>query len=130
MVLQAAAAAAETNTAPNQLRVAVVQMAVGRNLAENRDHIISGIAEAAARGVRVVVLPESALRAERHDQPAAVDEAVSAIRRTARERKVYVLFGGASYLHKAAREVNWMYVIGPDGQDVSYYDKLLRSTPR
>ena len=121
MVLQAAA---ETNTAPNQLRVAVVQMAVGRSLAENRDHIISGIAKAAVLGVRVVVLPESALRAERHDQPAAVDEAVAAIRRTARERKVYVLFGGASYLHKAAREVNWMYVIGPDGQDVSYYDKL------
>ena len=51
-------AAAETHTAPNRLKVAVVQMALGRSIAENRDRIVAGIANAAARGVRVVVLPE------------------------------------------------------------------------
>ena len=42
----------------------------------------------------------------------------------AREHRVYVLCGGASYPPKAKRDVNWMFVVGPDGREVFRYDKL------
>ena len=58
------------------------------------------------------------------DNPALVDEAASAIRRAAREHRVYVLCGGASYSPKAKRDVCWMFVAGPDGREVFRYDKL------
>ncbi len=57
----AATIAAEPKPAPGLLRVAVVQMALRPTLAENRDRIIAGIAEAAERNARVAVFPERAL---------------------------------------------------------------------
>ena len=117
-------AAPEPNAVPSRLRIGVVQMALAADIAGNRERIVSGIASAAERGVRVVVFPEGALQGRGNDQPALVDEAIEAIRRAARGRSVYVLFGGASYSPRAKREINWMYAIGPDGTDVFCYDKL------
>lgn len=118
------ASGAETNTTPKRLQVGVVQMALGQTIADNRDRIVSGIAQAGARGVRVVVFPEGALRGKDGDKPALVDEAVAAIRRAARDHRVHVLCGGASYSPRAKRDVCWMFVVGPDGREVFRYDKL------
>jgi len=115
---------AEKDVAPGRLKVGVVQMALDQTIAGNRDRIVTGIARAAAQGARVVAFPEAALRGRDSDDPARVDAVVAAIRRAAREQRVYVLFGGASFAPAKKRNVNWMFVIGPDGRDVFRYDKL------
>ena len=53
-----------------RLKIGVVQMAIAPAMSENRDRIVAGIANAAGRGVRVVVFPEGALRGEGNAQPA------------------------------------------------------------
>jgi len=115
---------ADPTSTPRRLRVGVVQMSIGQTIADNRDRIVSWIAKAAERGVRVVVFPEAALRGKGGDDAATVDEAVKAVRRAARERGVYVLCGVANYSPKAKRDVCWMFVAGPDGREVFRYDKL------
>jgi predicted amidohydrolase len=116
--------AVEKNPVPSRLKIGIVQMSLGATIEDNRDRIVSGIKKVAARGVRVVVLPEGALRGKGGDDPGLVEEAVAAIRRAARDRNVYVLFGGASYSPKAKKDVYWMFAVGPDGRDLFYYDKL------
>ncbi len=115
---------AEAVPARRQLRVGVVQMALGRTIAENRARIVMGIAKAAAQGARVAVFPEGALGGKDGDQPALVDQAVEAIRQAAREAKIFVLFGGATYSTRLKKETNWMRVIDPKGRDVFRYEKL------
>ena len=115
---------AETDQAPARLRVGVVQMALGPTIAENRARIVAGISNAAARGVRVAVFPEAALRGKDGDQPALVGQSVEAIRQAARDARLFVLFGGSTYSTRLKREANWMLVVGPDGRDVFRYDKL------
>ena len=114
----------ETDRASQRIKVGVVQMSDGQSIAENRDRIVAWIAKAAARGVRVVVFPEGALRGEDSDQQARVNQAVAAIRQTASEQRVYVLCGIACNVPKAKRHVNSMIVVGPDGSEVFRYDKL------
>src|SRR4030095_6423208 len=109
---------------PERLKVGVVQMALGRTLADNRDRIVNGISKAADRGVRVVVLPKAARRGQVRDNPAAIQEAIERIRQTARMHGVYVLFGGASHSSAAKNEQNWIQVVGPDGRDLYRYDKI------
>lgn len=122
--LALAAHAEETKTTSRRLRVGVVQMAVGPTVEECRDRIVAGIAQAASRGVRVVVFPEGVLRGQGGDDPAAVKEAIAAIRRAACESKVYVVFGGCTYLPHFKKDANWMLILNPDGHDVFRYEKL------
>lgn len=122
--LALAAHAEETKTTSKRLRIGVVQMAVGPTVEVNRDRIVSGVAQAASRGVRVAVLPEGVLRGQGDDDPAAVEEAIAAIRRAACESKVYVVFGGCTYLPHLKKDANWMLVLDPDGHDVFRYEKL------
>ncbi len=107
-----------------RLKVGIVQMALAGTIAENRDRIVSGISSAAAEGVRVAVFPEGALRGEGGKDPALVEEAIAAIRRAARDRNVYVLFGGDTWSAALNKDVNWMLVVAPDGSDVLRYEKL------
>ena len=99
-------------------------MALGGTVEANRERILSGIAQTAARGVRVAVFPEGVLRGEGGDDQAVVDDAVAAVRRAARESNVYVMFGGYTYLPHLKKAANWMLVVGPDGRDVFRYEKL------
>jgi predicted amidohydrolase len=85
--LFAAVPAAETVT-PVRLRVAVVQVAMDRTIAENRDRILAGVARAASSDARVAVFPEGALVGTDGDDAVVVDEAVEAIRAAAREKDV------------------------------------------
>ncbi len=106
------------------LRVGIVQMAVAESLETNRDRIVLGINQAASCGVRVVVFPEGALRSQKSQDQALVAEAIDVIRQAARQRNVYVVFGGHTYLPDLKKEANWMLVVGPDGRDVFRYEKL------
>lgn len=124
LLVCALARSAETSVTSGWLRVGVIQMSLGRTIAENRNRIVAGISNASARGVRVAVFPEGALRGTDGDQPARVEQAVSAIQRAAHEARLYVVFGGSTYSPKLKHEANWMQVIGPDGRDVFRYDKL------
>jgi len=60
--LALAAHGEETSTSSKWLSVGIAQMAVGETIEVNRERILSGIAQTAARGVRVVIFPEGALR--------------------------------------------------------------------
>ena len=99
-------------------------MAAGRTIEANRDRIVSGIAQAAARGVRVDVFPEGVLRGQGGDDAAVVEETVAAIRRAAHESRVYIVFGRFTYLSHLKKSANWMLVLDPDGKDVFRYEKL------
>jgi predicted amidohydrolase len=123
-LLGVAASGEKTGTASRRPRVGVVQMSIGQTIAENCDRIVSWIGKAAARGARVVVFPEGALRGDGSDQPARVDQAVAAIGRAAKGHRVYVVCGLARSLPKGNRHVNSMFVVGPDGREVFRYDKL------
>ncbi len=114
----------ETNIPPSRLRIGVVQMALGRTIAENRDRIIAGISNAAAHQARVAVFPEGALRGVDGDQPARVEQAVSAIRRAASEARLHVLLGGSTFSARAKKDANWMVVIDPSGREAFRYEKL------
>jgi predicted amidohydrolase len=124
MVASVLVRAAETNNAAGLLRIGVVQMALARTIADNRDRIVAGISNAELRGVRVAVFPEGALRGADGDQPALVEQAVSAIQQAARKAKLFVVFGGCTYSTELKKDANWMRVIGPDGREVFGYEKL------
>lgn len=110
--------------AAQRLKIAVVQMAFKPTLEGNRDTIVHGIAEAAAKGARVAVFPEGALNARGGDTEAQVGEAVESIRRAARRQGIYVVFGGVNHSPALKKMVNWMRVVGPDGAEIFHYDKL------
>jgi predicted amidohydrolase len=107
-----------------KLRIALVQMALQPTLAENRERIVRGIGDAAARGARVAVFPERALTGAGGERTEAVEAAVQVIRRTAREKNVYVVSGAHTFLPSVKKNANWMFAIGPDGEELLRYEKL------
>jgi deaminated glutathione amidase len=115
--------AGDPKTAPERLRVAVVQTALATSFQGNRDRIVAGVASAAAQGARVAVFPEAALSGRGADRR-SVEEAVEAIRRAAIQHRIYILFGGYSHAPSLNKGANWMLAIGPDGTDLLHYEKL------
>ncbi|MDO8544247.1 MAG: nitrilase-related carbon-nitrogen hydrolase [Opitutaceae bacterium] len=110
-----------------KLKIAVVQMAFAPTLDGNRDRIVAGIGDAAARGARVAVFPEGALNARAGDPPAAVAAALAQVRGAAKRHGVYVVLGGVNHSAALKKMVNWMRVFGPDGAEVFHYDKLFNN---
>jgi deaminated glutathione amidase len=105
------------------IRIAVVQMAEGPDIAGNRDRIVSWIPRAAEKGARVIVFPEAALRGEGAGE-AEVERAVEAIREAAREHGVSVVYGGCTPAKGLGKGANWMRVVDPSGRETFRYDKL------
>lgn len=122
--LLATSLAYPADAAPSRLKVGVVQMAVAQTVEANRDRIVFGIAQAAASGVRVAVFPEGVLRGQGGDDQTIVSEAVETIRRAARQSRIYVVFGGFTYLPHLKKDANWMLVLSPEGRDLFRYEKL------
>jgi predicted amidohydrolase len=120
----AASGAAAAQPAPGRLRVAVVQMALRPTLAENRDRIITGIGQAADRAAGVAVFPERALTGTGSERQDLVDEAVDAIRRAVRARRIHVVFGAHTWLPSIKKTGNWMLALDPDGRELLRYEKL------
>jgi predicted amidohydrolase len=125
-----------TNTAPpsppaikqsahsDRIRVAIVQVFVRSTLAENRDRIITGVAQAVEKDARVAVFPEAALSGSGGEQQNLVDEAVDKIRAAAREHSINIMFGAQTFLPSLGKNANWMLAIAPDGRDLFRYEKL------
>jgi predicted amidohydrolase len=124
LLLSSHLSAAETSVQPKTLRVALVQMALKPTLEGNRDRIVLGIADAANQGARVAVFPERALTGKGGEQAEPVEQAVQVIRKAAREKKVYVVCGAHTYRPSVKRNANWMFAVGPDGQELMRYEKL------
>lgn len=116
-----------TAAARSKLEIAIVQMAFAPTLEGNRDTIVAGIADAAARGARVAVFPEGALNARAGDAQTAVDAALDTIRRSAKAHAIYVVLGGVNHSTALKKMLNWMRVIGPDGVELFHYDKLFNN---
>jgi predicted amidohydrolase len=110
------------------IRIAVVQMAEGPDIAPNRDRILAWIPRAAAERARVVVFPEAALRAREETREGEVEQAIGAIREAARTHRVYVVFGGWTQTSGSGsgsgKNANWMRVVDPSGSETFRYDKL------
>jgi predicted amidohydrolase len=121
---KAATLADAAKPAPRLLRVAVVQIALRPTLAENRDRIIAGIAEAAQRDARVAVFPERALTGDGSQRQQLVDEAVEAIRAAALKHQIHVVSGAHTWLASIQKAGNWMFALNPDGREMLRYEKL------
>jgi predicted amidohydrolase len=124
LLLAQASLAAEPAAQPRNLRVCLVQMALRPALAENRDRIIQGIAQASEKQARVAVFPERALTGMGADQQQNIDQAVEAIRQAAQKHTLYVVSGAHTWLPSIKRNGNWMFAIGPDGRELLRYEKL------
>jgi predicted amidohydrolase len=120
----AAKTGADSAARAKTLRVALIQMALKPTLEENRDRIVRGIADAAERKARVAVFPEGALTGSGGERTEPVEAAVETIRRAAREKNVYVVSGAHTYLPSVKRNVNWMFAIGPGGEELLRYEKI------
>lgn len=112
------------------MRVSLVQLAAQKDVQENLDKATAAIAEAAATGVDMVVLPEHfALRETDKDRRRAEAEAIpggrilNALQTAAQKNKVWV--HGGSFAEKAGDEYfNTTAVLNPDGELVTTYRKM------
>jgi predicted amidohydrolase len=120
LLLAAACATCQAET----IRIAVVQMAEGPAVAQNRDRILSWLPRAAAERARVVVFPEGALWSGEDTPDTEVEQALDAIREAARKHRVYVVFGGWTPAPGLGSNANWMRVVDPSGRETFRYDKL------
>lgn len=118
-------------TVPDAITLGVVQQAREPELAANRDKIIRFISEAKSRGCRLVIFPEDALGSPVGTPAEAVDQAVSAIGEAARAQDVYVVFCLSFPISGFAPDKRGqrMVVIGPDGQHLLDYNKLICNLP-
>jgi predicted amidohydrolase len=112
------------------LRAAVVQMTSGADRDANLRQAEGLVAEAAARGATIIVLPETwnlmggpdAVRAAAEDLDGP---SLSAARRWARTHRVWVVAGTVGERRPADdRIANTSVVIGPDGESVDAYRKV------
>lgn len=110
---------------------ACVTMRSGREPAANRDAAARMIREAAAAGATFVQTPEITNLAERN-RPAmlektttqAKDETLAALREVARETRVTLQIGSLALKTNGERLANRGFLIGPDGDILSSYDKV------
>jgi predicted amidohydrolase len=124
LCLATSSLAADPAGSAASLRVALVQMALLPTLDENRDRIVRGISQAADKGARVAVFPERALTGKGSESTASVEAAVEVIRGAAREKHVYVVSGAHTFLPSVKKQANWMFAVGPEGQELLRYEKL------
>jgi nitrilase len=119
-------------TLPNQLRVAAVQMVSAAETAPNLQAASRLIAQAAADGARVVVLPEYFCLLGRRDtdkvairEPDGGGPLQDFLSAQAREHRVW-LVGGTVPLacERPSRVRNACLVYGPDGARRARYDKI------
>lgn len=106
------------------LAIGVLQMALERDLAANRDKMVRFVRQAKEQGCRVVVFPEEALSSPLATPRAERDAAIDALRKAAAEHELYVIF--CVYYRRDDRErpFNRLLVIDPQGKVIHSYDKL------
>lgn len=116
---------------PETLRIGLVQMRSGRDVAANVESASALIREAAAAGARYVQTPEvtnimeldrsilfERLRLEEEDT------ALSAFRALAKELSIHLHVGSLALKVSEARAVNRGFLISPEGAVTASYDKI------
>ncbi len=124
--------AQENKTAGRQLiSVGVVQQAREPELGANRDKIVRFIGQAKARGCRLVIFPEDALGSPVGTSNEDIEEAVDVIRDAARSNDVYVVFCSSFVIPGFApdKRGHCLRVVGPDGQVILRFNKLICNLP-
>jgi predicted amidohydrolase len=109
---------------PQSLVLSLAQMALERELDANRAKIVRLIEEAASKGCRAVVFPESALMAPAAAPRAEIDAAIEAIQEAARANTIYTILGLMYRLADDAPLFNALLVIDPQGRVIHTYYKL------
>jgi predicted amidohydrolase len=109
---------------------ACVQMRSGRDPLKNRDDAVALVREAADKGAHYVQTPEMTSlvvrdRAEMFAKvgPEAQDPTLAGLREVARERGVMVHIGSIA-VKDGDKIANRGFLIGPDGEIVTSYDKI------
>jgi len=117
--------------APEALRVALVQMCSGRDVAKNIAAAGALIREAAAGGAQYVQTPEmtNIMELDRERllkalRPEADDPGVTQFRFLARELGIWLHIGSLALLGEAGKPVNRSLLISPAGAIAARYDKI------
>lgn len=114
-----------------KMRVGLVQMRSGVDIAANTAVAAAAIAEAARAGAEFVALPEAVNIIQRDGaaRQAALrqgedEESVLAMATAAREAGVWLLVGSLMLSGSDGRDVNRAHVFAPDGRLIATYDKI------
>ncbi|OHB79410.1 MAG: hypothetical protein A2Z25_21370 [Planctomycetes bacterium RBG_16_55_9] len=128
---QKEAAGPATRPVDHRIIVGVVQQAREPELGANRDKIVRFIAQAKTRGCRLVIFPEDALGCPVGTSNEDIEKAVDVIRDAARSNDVYVIFCAPFAIPGFApdRRGHCLRVIGPDGQLLLRFNKLICNLP-
>jgi len=115
----------------SQIKVACVQMRSGTDVAENIAAASGLIRQAAAGGAELIATPEMSTLLER--KPGAVwdkstgeeaDPGLKAFRTLAKDLGVTLLVGSIAIRAEGGKCANRSFLIGPDGEVVTHYDKI------
>jgi predicted amidohydrolase len=114
----------------NRVRVAAVQMPVNDQVAENLQRVLRAMEHCASDRVQLAVFPETALtgyspsishgRAPQ-DWP-TIQQALRQVAEAAQAMGIWVALGTEAWHDDHWR--NRLYIYGPDGGEVTYYDKV------
>jgi predicted amidohydrolase len=112
---------------PRRLKIAAAQIACSQSIEDNVQRILMYIGKAAKQHADVVAFPELAVTGARREDILAADkpeleEALSQIRKAAKDNAIYVIVGCPGY-DNGARE-NCAFVIGDDGNLKTRYAQL------
>ena len=114
-------------------RVALLQMSAGIDPHANAMTLVDAVAEAAAGGAAMLFTPEmsglidrDSHRARLSVQAEADDVVLAAVRKAAKEHKIWVHIGSLAVRtgDAAGKFANRAFVIDPDGAIVARYDKM------
>lgn len=119
-------------TAPDSLRVGLVQLCVGDDPAANLPQTVAYIRQAAALGAQFVATPEATnmLSPSRRHQAAMLhsqddDPTLATLRAEAKTAGIWLLIGSLCLRQPGQpRFVNRSFLIAPNGTIVAHYDKI------
>jgi predicted amidohydrolase len=116
----------------NSVKCGFAVMSCSSSIEKNVATMETLLRQAGAEGLDLVVFPELALTGDDQEDvkkatPAALDAAVEAIGKSAREHRLTVVFGAPSHVGGVLR--NSAYAIGPDGSILTRYDQIVVSRP-
>ena len=113
------------------MKIAAIQMIATPDWARNRDAAARLVAQAAAAGAQLVLLPEYfCLMGQRDTDKLALAEPAGSgpiqhfLADTARSHGLWLVGGTLPVSHTATQALNRCCVFAPDGQAATHYDKL------
>jgi len=111
------------------MKIALVQMNSGGDIAENIATLTTMVQQAAASGTQLVATPENSFRMEVPGEPRlyfpqAEHPGLIAASQLAKKHKLWLLIGSAAVSAHGDKPYNRSVLFNPEGQDVAHYDKI------